>query len=117
MSWVFVASVNHRVASIAESLPDKVALKIARVLPPDLIDSPEQAFYFEALNNEVETLKRLRHPNITRVFPIPRGLPRNPYTTRASELEGSPWICAMEYLSGGSLDHRLKNRGALSLDE
>lgn len=117
MSLVFVASVNHHAMLNAESLPDKVALKIARVLPPDRIDSPEQAFYFEALNNEVETLKRLRHPNITRVFPIPRGLPRNPYTTRASELEGSPWICAMEYLGGGSLDHRLKTRGMISLDE
>ena len=117
MSLVFVASVNHRALSNVESLPDKVALKIARVLPLDRIDSPEQAFYFEALNNEVETLKRLRHPNITRVFPIPRGLPRNPYTTRASELDGSPWICALEYLGGGSLDRRLKNRGTLSLDE
>ena len=117
MSLVFVASVNHAATSNSDALPDKVALKIARVLPLDRIDSPEQAFYFEALNNEVETLKRLRHPNITRVFPIPRGLPRNPYTARASELDGGPWICAMEYLGGGSLDHRLKNRPALSLDE
>jgi serine/threonine protein kinase len=117
MSLVFVASVSHSAASHSDSLPDKVALKIARVLPQNRIDTPEQAFYFEALNNEVEMLKRLRHPNITRVFPIPRGLPRNPYTTRASELDGGPWICALEYLGGGSLDHRLKTRGALSLDE
>ncbi len=123
MSWVFIATVDHAArqktatAANVDALPDKVALKIARVLPPDQMDSSAQTFYFEALNNEVETLKRLRHPNIVRLFPIPRGLPRNPYTARASELDGSPWVCATEYLGGGSLEHRLKTFGAMPLDE
>src|SRR5574341_315881 len=61
----------------------------------------EQAFYFEALNNEVEILKRLRHPNVVRLFPIPRGLPRNPYAARATEIAAHPWFCVMEFLGGG----------------
>ncbi|MBM4422111.1 MAG: serine/threonine protein kinase [Chloroflexi bacterium] len=120
MARVYIASVGEHAAvtgaSNVESLPERVALKIARVGTPDSASS-EQAFYFEALNNEVETLKRLRHPNIVRLFPIPRGLPRNPYAARATELDGMPWFCAMEYLSGGSLESRLKTVEALPLAE
>jgi serine/threonine-protein kinase len=117
MARVFVATVNNREAD-GESLPERVALKIARVTPADRPgSSSEQAFYFEALNNEVETLKRLRHPNIVRLFPIPRGLPRNPYAARATELDGNPWFCAMEFLGGGSLEDRIRALGALSLNE
>lgn len=120
MARVYIAAVGEHAASTGagnvESLPDRVALKIARVVTPEGMSS-EQAFFFEALNNEVETLKRLRHPNIVRLFPIPRGLPRNPYAARATELDGSPWFCAMEYLSGGSLEGRLKDLGVLSLAE
>lgn len=117
MARVFIASVNNREAE-GESLPERVALKIAHVTSADKPgSSSEQAFYFEALNNEVETLKRLRHPNIVRLFPIPRGLARNPYAARATELDGSPWFCAMEYLGGGSLEERIKALGALPLNE
>ncbi|MBI4772284.1 MAG: serine/threonine protein kinase [Chloroflexi bacterium] len=113
MARVFVATVSG--AQPAE----RVALKIARTLrvPPEQADSDEQTFYNEALNNEVETLKRLRHPNIVRLYPIPRGLPRNPYAARAMELEGNPWFCAMEYLAGGSLQAHMKTFGLLPLAE
>src|SRR5688572_21110603 len=81
MARVYIASVGKHAAAEGvintDSLPERVALKIARVFTAEGIPS-DQAFYFEALNNEVETLKRLRHPNIVRLFPIPRGLPRNP---------------------------------------
>lgn len=122
MARVFIAVVGQHAAAAGvdnlESLPDRVALKIARVLAPDGMPTPsDQAFYFEALSNEVETLKRLRHPNIVRLFPIPRGLPRNPYAARATELDGAPWFCAMEYLGGGSLESRLKALGILPLPE
>lgn len=120
MARVYIASVGlHAAAEGAtnvESLPERVALKIARVFTTEGTPS-EQTFYFEALNNEVETLKRLRHPNIVRLFPIPRGLPRNPYAARATELDGAPWFCAMEYLGGGSLESRLKALGTLSIVE
>lgn len=122
MARVYIAVVGQH-ASLAgavnpEALPERVALKIARVLTPEGLPTPsEQAIYFESLNNEVETLKRLRHPNIVRLFPIPRGLPRNPYAARATDLDGAPWFCAMEYLGGGSLEGRLKSFGTLSLAE
>ncbi len=131
MARVFIATVSASAALRAaganpasqlsagnvDALPEKVALKIARVITPGESTASEQAFYFEALNNEVETLKRLRHPNIVRLYPIPRGLPRNPYAARATELDGNPWFCAMEYLGGGSLDARIKALGALPLAE
>jgi serine/threonine protein kinase len=122
MARVFIAVVGAHAASAGatnpEALPERVALKIARVLTPEGMPTPsEQAIYFEALNNEVETLKRLRHPNIVRLFPIPRGLPRNPYAARATEIDGAPWFCAMEYLGGGSLESRLKQLGTLALAE
>jgi len=117
MARVFLASVNNRETD-GESLPERVALKIARAVSADKPGaSSEQAFYFEALNNEVETLKRLRHPNVVRLFPIPRGLPRNPYAARAAELDGNPWFCAMEFLGGGSLEERIEALGALPLNE
>ncbi|MBI3242252.1 MAG: serine/threonine protein kinase [Chloroflexi bacterium] len=125
MSRVFIAAVNKELllgektgGGNVDTLPDKVALKIARIVPPSQENAAsEQAFYFEALNNEVEILKRLRHPNIVRLFPIPRGLPRNPYAARATELPSHPWFCVMEYLGGGSLDSLVKNSGALPVAE
>jgi serine/threonine protein kinase len=119
MARVYIAGVGHHAANTignVDSLPERVALKIARVVAGEGSPS-EQAFYFEALNNEVEILKRMRHPNIVRLFPIPRGLPRNPYAARAPELDGAPWFCAMEYLGGGSLEARLKALKTLALDE
>ncbi len=120
MARVYIAAVGQHASASGidniDSLPNRVALKIARVLAHDG-KTADQAFYFDALNNEVETLKRLRHPNIVRLFPIPRGLPRNPYTARATELEGAPWFCAMECLSGGSIDARLKAFKLLPLAE
>jgi serine/threonine protein kinase len=120
MARVYIASVGKHAAAEGaintDSLPERVALKIARVFTAEGIPS-DQAFYFEALNNEVETLKRLRHPNIVRLFPIPRGLPRNPYAARATELDGAPWFCAMECLGGGSLEARLKLIGTLPVAE
>lgn len=122
MARVFIAMVGQHAAASGvdnlESLPERVALKIARVLAVEGMPTPsDQAFYFEAISNEVETLKLLRHPNIVRLFPIPRGLPRNPYAARATELDGAPWFCAMEYLGGGSLESRLKSMGVLPLSE
>jgi len=124
MSRVFIATVNKdsplngQTGGNVDTLPDKVVLKIARVVPPSQDNAAsEQAFYYEALNNEVEILKRLRHPNIVRLFPIPRGLPRNPYTARATELPSHPWFCVMEYLGGGSLESLIKSAGSLSPSE
>lgn len=73
-----------------------IALKISRY---DYNDPR----YNNALKQEVDILKRLRHPNIVSVLPLPLGSKQDPFMARAIELPGSPWFYAMEYLQGGSL--------------
>jgi len=103
---------------LAEDTPYYVALKIARVAnprgQPDDVD-----IYSEALTNEVEMLKRLRHPNIVRLYPITYDDRRRhmPYIARATNLPGQPWYCVMEYLAGGSLEDRIRQMGKLPLPE
>jgi len=99
----------------------RVALKVAKVVAPSPSKktSSEQSFYYEALSNEVEMLKRLRHPNIVRIYPIPwaRGMRRDPYIAKATNVEGAPWFCAMEYLEGGSLRDWVRKQKKLSIEE
>lgn len=86
----------------------QVAIKVANTAT-DSAGSREmtaeqlEGFYFRALNREVETLKKLRHPSIVRIYPIPWGIKKDPYIARATEIRGAPWFCAMEYLKGNSL--------------
>jgi len=106
---------------IAGGEPHYVGLKVARTIDSrgDLLSSADMDFYSEALNNEVETLKRLRHPNIVRLYPIPQDdqSKRIPYIARALNLPGQPWYCVMEYLAGGSLEVRIRQSGRLPLPE
>jgi serine/threonine protein kinase len=61
-------------------------------------------FYQHTLENEVERLRRLKHPGIVRIFPIQRaGLRNLPYMAQATGLAGDPWFTVSEYLPGGSL--------------
>jgi serine/threonine-protein kinase len=62
-----------------------------------------ESFYYESLNNEVEILKRLHHPGIVRLYPVPWGIKKDPYIVRATNVGGAPWFFAMEYLEGGSV--------------
>ena len=93
----------------------RVALKVANIGAPRGRDADAHAqhteFYSEALNNEVELLKQLKHPGIVRLYPIPWGMRRNPYIARANNVEEMPWFCAMEYLEGGTLESHLKQAG------
>jgi serine/threonine-protein kinase len=74
-----------------------------------------EAFYYDALNNEVEVLKTLRHPNVVRLYPIPwdQSMKSDPYIARATRVEGMPWFCGMEYLGGGSLNEVLEKHKKL----
>lgn len=92
MSQVYLASVSGDTSS-------QVILKVAR------IDDKHNEFYRQSMDNEVERLRRLKHPGIVRIYPIQRdgGTRTLPYTAEASGLPDRPWFSVLEYLSGGSL--------------
>lgn len=96
MSDVYLAS-----AGAVSGGPDAslVVMKIART------DEEHNEFYRQTMDNEVERLRRLKHPGIVRIYPIqPEGNIRNlPYTAEATALPGRPWFLMLEYLPGGSL--------------
>ncbi|MEM4202933.1 MAG: hypothetical protein QXS54_02570, partial [Candidatus Methanomethylicaceae archaeon] len=73
MSAVYLASVGERTGADAY-----VVLKIVRV------DDEHRDFYRQTLENEVERLRRLKHPGIVRLYPIERpGLRNLPYMAQA----------------------------------
>lgn len=104
MSAVYLASVGERRGAEAY-----VVLKIVRV------DDEHRDFYRQTLENEVERLRRLKHPGIVRLYPVERpGLRNLPYMAQA-DLPGRPWFSVMEYLSGGSLAEWLKREKRLDI--
>jgi serine/threonine protein kinase len=107
MSEVYLATVGKPTEQ--EPAPPLVVLKIARVL------DKHGKFYHVALDNEVERLRRLKHPGIVRIYPIRReGIPNLPYMAR-SGLEGQPWFSVMEYLPGGSLADLIERNKQLEI--
>ena len=72
----------------------------------------------DALRKEVGILQKLRHPGIVKIYPIPsRDGRREHYISRAANVPGKPWFCAMEHLGGGSLETRLRELTVLPLEE
>ena len=95
MSEVYLATVGRPTPETLRQ--PQVVLKIARIL------DQHGEFYHAALDNEVERLRRLKHPGIVRLFPIQfEGMRTLPYMAQ-SHLDGKPWFSVMEYLSGGSV--------------
>jgi serine/threonine protein kinase len=108
-----------RVCKASLPLPDGsfhlVALKIMHT---QYKDPQEEQFFRDAINNEVEVLRRLRHPNVVRVYPIPLGSRKaTPYIARDTDMPGAPWYFVMEYLGGGSLDGMIKRRKQVPVKE
>ncbi|MEN6478910.1 MAG: serine/threonine-protein kinase, partial [Anaerolineales bacterium] len=66
-----------------------------------------------ALSNEVEILRRVQHPGIVRIVPIPIDPDRPIYMARDLTLPGMPWYFAMEYLAGGTLEELIQREGRL----
>jgi len=96
----------------------RVALKIVEIVDVRRESAAAlQDFYIEALNNEVETLRQLRHPGIVHAYPIPWDDRRLVYSARAQELPGQPWYFVMEFLQGGSVADRVKRETRLSIRE
>lgn len=86
-----------------------VVLKITRQ------DETHGEFFRATLENEVERLRRLKHPGIVRLYPIQReGLRNLPYMAQAS-LPGRPWFVVMEYLAGDTLSNLLQERRQLDI--
>ncbi|MCX7681214.1 MAG: serine/threonine protein kinase [Anaerolineae bacterium] len=76
--------------------PRRLALKVAR----------EE--YQDALVAEADFLSRFHHPNVVRIFPLPRGQGFRPvYAARECFPFGWGWYYTMEMLDGGSLDRHL----------
>lgn len=92
--------------------PYSVALKLARTDTDGGMD-PES--YGQALGNEVDTLRMLKHPGIVRIYPIPIDERRGAYRARAENLPGSPWYFVMEYLAGGTVEELVLREHALEL--
>ena len=96
----------------------RVALKLANTKANIKRQDAEmlQHFYFEALSNEVEVLRKLHHPGIIRILPIPSKLRRNPYIARATGLPAEPWYYTMEYLAGGTLESIIRKERRLPVN-
>ncbi|RLC63204.1 MAG: hypothetical protein DRI79_00860 [Chloroflexi bacterium] len=109
------------VESWLSQLPDKqerVVLNILRV-PYDDLDEEHQRAY-AALQNEVEILKKSRHLNIVRIYPLhPRAISLRGecYLSQVNFRDEAWWFWAMEYLEGGSLADRMEQMGRLPLEE
>lgn len=98
MADVYLAAVDD---NLDESQANLVVVKITR------LDEKHGEFFKATLENEVERLRRLKHPGIVRLYPIQKtGLRNLPYMAQAS-LPGRPWFSVMEYLAGGSLANLL----------
>ncbi len=97
----------------------EVVLNILRI-PPDGLDKEHRRVY-KALENEVKILKRVRHLNIVRIYPLhPHpgvDLLGEGYLSRVEDQGEARWFWAMEHLEGGSLASMIERLGRLSLQE
>jgi len=93
MARVFEAEVREKYRQ--PDMPRRLALKVAR----------EQ--HQDALAAEADFLSRFDHPNVVRIFPLPRGDHRRPvYAARERFSFGWGWYYAMELIKGNCLhDH------------
>lgn len=112
MARVYIARLVQNGAGRSQSVALKIAIAASKNVP---IDKAE--VYADAIVNEVEILKGLKHPNIVKLHKIPWGTPKDPYVARAAGIDGEPWFFAMEYLAGGSLKQLLEHTVNLEVTE
>lgn len=89
----------------APEIPERVALKVA--LPT----------YEDRLRSEADYMRRFNHPNVVKVYGIPRVA--NPIHVGRAKLKDSSEVAymAMEFLTGGTLTEQLEDHQQLSLRE
>lgn len=108
MGDVYLATTGETGAAEQQPSP-LVVIKITRV------DEKHGEFYKATLENEVDRLRRLKHPGIVRLYPIQKVNLRNlPYMAQ-SNLPGRPWFSVMEYLAGDSLANLLHEQTRLDI--
>ncbi len=94
MARIFEVEVRQKYRQ--PGLPRRLALKVAK------------EDHQSALAAEADFLSRFDHPNVIRIFPLPRGDDRRPvYAAREQFPFGWGWYYAMELLSGSSLERML----------
>ena len=112
---------NDLVEAWLSQLPnqrEQIVLNILRIPYDDLDKEHERAY--AALQNEVEILKKSRHLNIVKIYPLHPGavsLRGERYLSQINLHNETWWFWAMEYLEGGSLASRMEQMGRLSLEE
>lgn len=108
MGDVYLATTGETGSAEQQASP-LVVIKITRV------DEKHGEFYKATLENEVDRLRRLKHPGIVRLYPIQKVNLRNlPYMAQ-SNLPGRPWFSVMEYLAGDSLANLLHEQTRLDI--
>ncbi|MFV2196029.1 serine/threonine-protein kinase [Nocardiopsis sp. LOL_012] len=78
------------------------AVAIKQVLLPDHFTDSERTDALARVRREAQSAARVRHPAVITIHDV-------------FDFEGSPWV-VMELIDGGSLQDRLKARGAIDLD-
>lgn len=97
---------------------EQVVLNIIRVPHFDVTEEQRRAYV--AFGNEVEILKKARHLNIVKIFPLdPKAMfiQGDRYLSQISFEDESWWFWVMEHLQGGSLASRMEQVGRLHLVE
>ncbi|MBN1261064.1 MAG: serine/threonine protein kinase [Anaerolineae bacterium] len=95
MARIFEAEVRRKYdRDRSPGMPRRVALKVAGVQ------------HQSALVTEADYLRRFRHPNVVRIFPLP-GHHKPIYAAKEAFSFGWHWYYAMELVAGGALEGRL----------
>lgn len=109
MSEIYLATFDEGLNSTDEKL---VVLKIVD------LEGKNKNFFEETLQNEVETLRRLKNPGHSGVVILHdiQGLQiTNRVYTAQTKLPNQPWFFVMEYLAGGSLADLLKKQKKIDI--
>lgn len=73
----------------------------------------------DAILKEVNLLRKMNHPRIVRIFPIPAQdqIGKRAYYARLQGSNPAPWYYIMEYLRGGTLEEHVNEYGQMTVPE